>query len=182
MAKTIGFGAAILALVAAGYLYFANRDFQLRISEAQIQQKLADKLPHSKTYLGIFRLTLDNPRVKLLADSGRIRAGLDLQLASELGGREPLSGSVDLSGRLRYVADESQFYLADVKIEQLQLHGLADKQQRQARLAISAALGEYLSHHPIYRLKPGDFKQAAARLVVKDVRVSGDTLVVTMGL
>lgn len=184
MARVIVPAAIILALLAfAGYLYHHHgHEYELRISEAQIRDKLAEKLPRTKTYLYVFQLTLSNPRVALLADSGRIRAGLDLQLNLLIGGHEPLSGSVDVSGRLRYAPDEGQFYLAEPQIEQLQLRGLPEKYADKARAVIATAMTEYYANHPIYRLKAGDIKQSAARLVLKDVSVSGDTLVVTLGI
>lgn len=172
---------SLLLLAIAGYLYYSGKDHEIRISEAQIQAKLSEKLPQTKTYLFIFDLTLDNPRIKLQQDSGRIAAGLDLQL--RLGDSDKqLRGSVDASGRLRYASEEGQFYLAQPKIEQLTIEGLPDRYRDKARSAIELALAEYYAKHPVYTLKSGDIKQAAAKLVLKDVRVSGDELIVTLGI
>ncbi|WP_193161110.1 DUF1439 domain-containing protein [Microbulbifer hainanensis] len=184
MVRIIVLIAVILGLLAfAGYRYFSGREYEIRIPESEIQAKLSEKLPRTKTYLGLFQLTLKNPRVQLLEDSGRIRAGLDLQLTIKLGGsREPLSGSVDASGLLRYAPEQGQFFLAEPQIEQLQIQGLPDKHSGKARAVITAALTEYFASHPVYRLKKDDARQAAARLVLKNVAVSGDELVVTMGL
>ena len=184
MARVIVLVAAILALLTfAGYLHFSAREYEIRIPESEIQARLSEKLPRTKTYLGLFQLTLENPRLQLLADSGRIRAGLDLQLNIKLGGnREPLNGSVDASGLLRYDAEQGQFYVAEPQIEQLQIPGLPEKHSGKARAVITAALAEYFASNPIYRLKEGDARQAAARLVLKNVAVSDDELVVTMGL
>lgn len=175
--------AILLALAVAGYLYFSGKHYEVRIPQAQIQQKLAEKLPLTKTYLQIFQITLDNPRVELLADSGRIKAGLDLALNIRIGPvQKPLGGSVDASGTLKYVAGEGQFYLSDPIIEQLSIQGLPERQEDRARAVIEMALSEYFATRPVYTLKASDTRQAAARLVLRDVSVDGDELVVTLGL
>lgn len=178
---TVGIGALLLGSVA--YWYFSGQEYAIRISQQQIDAKLSEKLPFTKTYLSIFQLTLDNPRVELLADSGRIRAGLDLTLNVKINGREkPLGGAVDASAHLKYVASEGQFYLADPVIEQLSIQGLPEKYRDKARAVTELALTEYYKKHPVYRLKPGDVKQAAAKLVLRDVAVENDALVITLGL
>ncbi|MFC6632272.1 DUF1439 domain-containing protein [Microbulbifer taiwanensis] len=184
MARLVGlFAFVALLLSAAGYLYFAGKEYEIRIPEAEIQARLSEKLPLTKTYFFVFQLTLEEPRVHLLEESGRIGAGLDLTLNVKVGGEgKPLDGSVDASGRLQYDSGEGQFYLAEPVIEQLSIQGLPGKYADRAKKVIELALTEYYATHPIYKLKAGDTKQAAAKLVLKNVSVSGDELVVVLGI
>lgn len=171
-----------LLLAVAGYLHYRSENFELRISEQQIRQKLAEKLPLEKTYLYLFELTLENPRVDLLEDTGRIAAGLDIRLRIKGGAEDQvLRGTVDASGTLRYTAAEGQFYLTNPEIERLSVTGLPEKRAAQLRSVIETALSEYYADNPVYQLKSDDIKQAAAKLVLKNVSVDGNDLVVTMG-
>lgn len=173
----------ITLLAVAGYLHYRSETVEIRIPEQQIRQRLAEKLPLRKTYLYIFELTLENPRVDLREDSGRIVAGLDIRVRIRGGAEDRvLHGTVDASGSLRYAAAKGQFFLAAPKIEQLSIAGLPEERTAQVRAVLETALAEYYADHPIYRLKTGDVKQAAAKLVLKDVAVDGNELVVTMGL
>lgn len=173
----------LLLLAVAGYLHYRSETFEVRISEQQIHQKLAEKLPLQKTYLYLFELTLENPRVDLLEDSGRIAAGLDVRVRIKGGAEDRvLHGTVDASGKLRYAAAEGQFYLSDPEIEKLSVAGLPEKRTAQIRSVVETALSEYYADHPVYRLQSDDIKQTAVKVVLKDVSVDGDDLVVTMGL
>jgi hypothetical protein len=49
----LSFVTAVLILctmLGAGYLYFSGKDFSLKLTEAQLQEKLNAKLPLTKTY------------------------------------------------------------------------------------------------------------------------------------
>ncbi|WP_323844867.1 DUF1439 domain-containing protein [Microbulbifer magnicolonia] len=174
--------AALLALAIAGYLFYSGKEYSIRIPEAEIQQNLEKGLPITRQYLAIFELTLDNPRVDLRPDSGRIAAGLDLSLKiMAVDDSRTFSGTVDISGLPQYVAGKGEFYLEDLKIDLLALPDLPERQLERLRLVIEAALSEYYSRHPIYTLKRGKLRQLAARLALKEVSVDGDDLVLTLG-
>jgi len=53
----------------------------------------------TKTYLFVFQVVFQNPRVVLEDGSGRVNGGLDIALNINVGGdKERLGGSVDISG------------------------------------------------------------------------------------
>lgn len=174
---------ALLLLGMAGYLFYSGKTYEVRISRDQIEQGLAEKMPIQKTYLYIFDLTLDNPRVALEQSNGLIKAGLDIRL--KILGREEareFNGSVDASGALKYVAGDGQFYLSGLVIDKLTIEGLDPQKTGKVRGILQTALGEYLAARPIYTLKGDEFKGVAAKLVLRDVKVSDDELLVTLGL
>jgi len=172
----------LIMATAAAYFYLSGKEYVIRIPEIQIQHKLSDKLPITKTYWLIFSVTLDNPRVDLIEENGRVKAGLDITLNIKIGKlKQPLEGSVDASGQLKYEPTNGQFYLADLVIERLDLQGVPDKHINKVSKAVSKALSEYYSTHPVYTLKSSDVKQAAAKLVLKNIIVDRDELVVTLG-
>lgn len=56
-------GFAIIVVVTAAYFYFSGREYVIAIPKAEIAQKLNQKLPMEKTYLLIFKVMFDNPRI-----------------------------------------------------------------------------------------------------------------------
>ena len=70
MRKTLLSFLVILAVGAIGvYLYFHGKEYTFRFTEVELQQRLAERLPLRKTYLFIFEVALDNPRLQLIEGS-----------------------------------------------------------------------------------------------------------------
>ncbi|WP_237065722.1 DUF1439 domain-containing protein [Microbulbifer guangxiensis] len=174
---------ALLLLAAVGYLFYANREHQIRIPEARLQQRFEQRLPLTKTYLKIFDVTLENPRVQLQEETGRIGAGMDIQVELRTPNKtRQIQGTVDMTGLVRYEAGSGTFYLNEPRIERLELGNLEEPTLERVRTLIQRALEEYFSLQPLYELKPGDIRQRAARMVLRKVEVQGDELVITLGL
>lgn len=179
----IAIAVLLVLLIVGGYLYFSGKEYVLRFSEAQIQETLAQKLPMTKTYLFIIQVTLDSPRVILENGSNRVNAGLDVSLNVTVDNNpEPLGGSIDVSGGVRYDSEEGQFFLTDPVIENLQVQGISPAYTEKANDALTKALAEYYSERPIYSLSDFDAKQVAVQMVLKDVIVENKELVVTLGI
>jgi hypothetical protein len=173
----------LLLLAGGTYYYFSGRQYVYTFSESQIREKLAARLPFRRTYLFFFDVTLDNPRVSLADESGRISAGLDITLGIRIGGQPvPVGGTIDVAGRLDYRADEAAFHLADPVIENFSIQGLPEKYSGKIANVIADGLQDYFSDHPVYVLRGSESRELAARLVLKDVSVRDHTLVVTLGL
>lgn len=174
----------ILIAVAAGtYYYFFGKEYIVRLTEPEIQEKLEEKLPLTKTYLFIINVTLDNPRVNLQDGSSRVSAGLDVVFNITLNKNpKPLGGKVDASGGILYLAEKGQFFLTNPVVENLDVQGIPRQYTDKANIALSKALAEYYENHPIYTLHATDVKQAAARMILKNVIIENRELVVTLGL
>jgi hypothetical protein len=175
---------ALLVVGAAGaYWYVAGRTHVIAIPEAELRDKLAERMPFTRTYALLLQVTLDNARVALVEGSDRVDAGVDLLLNIRVG-RQPLNlgGSVDLSGGIAYRADGGQFFLVDPRIERLDVQGVPEKHREKVRDALTRALAEYFATRPLHTLKTTDLKQAAARMLLKDVVVADRQLVITLGL
>ncbi|KUJ84279.1 DUF1439 domain-containing protein [Microbulbifer flavimaris] len=174
---------ALLLLAVVGYLFYSNREHQLRIPEEQLQQRLQQRMPQTRTYLRVFDVTLDNPRVQLREESGRIGAGMDILVElRSTGKRREYRGKLDVAGLVRYDASSGRFYLSEAEIEQLELGSLEGKTLERVRAVLQLALQEYFALQPLYELKPGDIRQRAARMVLRRVEVQGDELVITLSL
>jgi hypothetical protein len=187
MKKILLIGCAIFALAAVvagvAYLYLPGRDFSLRLSEAQLQEKLSAKLPVSKTYLLVIKLTLENPKVHLLNGSDRVRMGLDVVLNLNVGGEaKPLGGKIEVSGAVAYVPESAQFFLINPVVENLSVQGIPQKYAERVTQVLSKALTAYYAEHPVYQFTSTDAKWAAAKLILKSVKVENQQLVLHMGI
>ena len=173
----------LLLLAAAGaYYHFSGKEYVFRFTEAQLQQKLAEKMPFTKSYL-IIEVTLENPRVSLADGSGRIGAGMDIVLNVRIGNEpKPLGGTIDVTGGLAYNSADGEFFLTDPVIERLEVQGIPDKHLQKATDAITKVVAQYYETHPVYTLSSMDAKQVAAWMVLKDVVISDHTLIVTLGI
>src|SRR5690606_4070867 len=168
----------LVGVLLSTYFYFSGREYLIVIPEATIQEKLNEKLPLSKTYLIVFNVTLDNPRVDLSEGTDRINAGLDIVLNIKINNHEkPLGGTLDASGALKYVPEEGAFYLAEPVVENLSIQGLPDQYTARASKAGEIALANFYSARPIYTLKATDTKRAAAKLLLKSVEVQENKIV-----
>lgn len=184
MRKILLLRALILAtLLGTGCLYFSERDFSLHFTEAQLQEKLNAKSPVTKTYLGIFNITLENARVHLLNGSQKASIGIDVVLNLKgVGGYPPLVGKIEVSSGITYAPETAQFFLIDPVIESLAIPGIPKNYAERVTLALTKALVVYYAEHPVYQLKSTDYKQAAARFVLKGVVVENKELVLKLGM
>lgn len=176
----------IIVLVAAGlglYFYFEGREYTFRFTESQLYEKLTERTPVRKTYLFIFQVELNNPRIMLLDGSDRVNAGLDITLNIRINEEPlPLGGEIDVSGGVRYEGSEGQFFLTDPIVENLSVQGIPADMLDRVYSALTVALGEYYADRPIYTLRASDLKQAAAKLLLKNVVVQNQELVITLGI
>lgn len=179
----IGIASIIVCVLIGAYAYLSGKEYVITIPENDIAEKLNDKLPLEKTYLLIFSVSLDNPRVDLMAGSNRINGGLDLTLNIKVGNEDrPLGGAVDVSGNLAYEPELGAFFLIDPVIENLDLQGVPKMYSAKISTVVEKALAHFYSTRPLYRLKSTDVKQSLARLVLKKVEVESEAVVVTLGL
>jgi len=184
MNRLIVAAAAVLVFLVAGTGYWLlGRSHELRLSEAQLQQALEARLPVSRVFRLIVEVRIEHATLSLLDDSNRVRGEVDVALNLLLGrsGR-PLIGSLAFSSGIRYAPQQGQFFLDAPLIERVVLPGIPQRQTEKVRESVAGALSEFLSRTPVYTLKDDDVRQAAARLVLQEVRVDGKELVLRMGL
>jgi len=169
------------ALGAGLWWYFTNAGLRISISEEQILERLNQKLPLRKTYLYVFEVTYDSPRVELVEASERINAGLDISVKINfLSDSTPLLGKIDASAGIRYEPTEGAFYLTDANIEALDLEGLPREWTAKGRDLVGQGIHSYFEEHPIYRLTDREAHRAA-RAVLQNLTIGQDKVVLHLG-
>lgn len=92
----------------------------------------------------LIELTLSNPRVELENGSNRLKAGLDASLNGRINNSQiPLSGTIDISGGLSYVAENGDFFLVNPTVHNLIIHGMPEKYQDKINELAAKAIAEH---------------------------------------
>ena len=177
----VAFAVAVIGISA--YLYYEGKEYVFRIPEAELQAKLASKLPITKTHLFILQTTLSNPRVHLEDRTSRVNAGLDVLFNIKISNNPKLlGGTLDVSGGVVYTKETGQFYLSGPTVDRLEVQGIPAEYKLRIERALEHALDWYFASYPIYKLSRLDAKEAAARLVLKSVTIEDKQLVLVLGL
>ena len=184
MKRAILFVALVLVLaLAGGVLYFRNKQYDVIITQKQIDDALQKKFPVTKTHLLIFRIIYSNPRLRLLPESNRIEVGLDAEVNIKiLNESKKLAGTVLVTSALAYRNETKQFFLSSPEINKLGIQGIPQQYLDKVTDFASNAAREYLQEFPVYTLTAKDTKTAAAKLLLKDVQVKSSEVHVTLGL
>lgn len=182
--KKIVITAIVLVLVLGGaLLYFRNKQYNVIITQQQIDDALQKKFPVTKTYLLFFGITYSNPHLKLLPESNRIEVGLDAELDIKiLNESKKLGGTVLVTSALAYRNETKQFFLYSPQINKLEIQGIPQQYLDKVTDFASNAARKYLQEFPVYTLTANDTKTAAAKLLLKDVQVRSSEIHVTLGL
>jgi hypothetical protein len=179
----IAFATTVLLGIVLTLFLLQGKEFVLQIPEDELQAKMDESLPLTKTYLFIVDVTLSNPRVDLTEGSDRINAGLDVTLNIKFEGQDQeLGGAVDISGGVRYEPTTGEFFVIETVVENLAIEGLPEEFTNQANAAVGSVLQAYYESYPIYTLRRTDVKKAAARLLLKSIVVENEEFVVTLEL
>lgn len=148
------------------------------VTEAQLQQKLQDKLIAPITLLKIFNVNLSKPVIKLDGQSERMTATLDALVSNPIG--RPMSGKASISGKLRFDAASESVLLDEAKIESLNIDGLGARSSEMITLLGQQLGGDLLKNLPLYTLKPDDLKVAGIAFTPKNMRITPQGLQLTL--
>lgn len=176
-------GIVLVLLLIGAWLYFPGREFDVTITQQQIDDALKAHFPVTKTNLLILHVTYSNPHATLLPESGRIEVGVDAELDFKL--REQprkITGSAVMTTGLSYRYETKQFFLADPKVSKLTFQGVPQAYLDKTTNFVSAAIREHLQKFPVYTLKATDVKTTVVKLILKDVKIKDGAIHATLGI
>ena len=157
----------------------AMGDRTVNVTEAQIQQKLNEKLAIPISLLKIFDVNLSNSLVKFDKATGRMTTTMDTSLTSKIFD-QTLAGKLGISGKLRFDAATSSVVLDEPKIEQFNLDGAGGKYNELLNAMAKAVGGQMLNGMALYTVKPEDLKVGDTQYSPKDMRVTDNGLQLTL--
>lgn len=147
-------------------------------TQPELQQALAKHFPITVSR-SLASLVLADPLVVLR--DGDDRLGLDVKVTVKLPVVPAYAGRVTVLGRPFYDPVERAFYLRDASVDRLELPGLPEERRAALGAAISSLGGPALAKVPLYRLEGRNLKEVTAEHFLRDVRVEGGQLRLTLG-
>lgn len=162
--------AALAAVVAVGCAGFGAAA-TVTLHADDIQALLQKSFPRERRLLDAVDVSIAAPRTRLLPDSNRIGAVLDVQARERIFGGS-WSGRLDFDAALRWDAAEQSVRLTQVRVQDLMLTS-AGNATRSSTERLGAAVAErMLEDLSLYRLKP----ERAAQLQQKGYAPSAVTV------
>lgn len=154
-------------------------DRTVNVTEAQIQEKLNERLALPMSLMKIFDINLSNSLVKFDQSTGRMQTTLDTNLSSALF-KESLAGKVAISGKLRFDPATQSVMLDEPIIDNLNFPGL-DEKYSDLFSAFTKAMGaQMLNGLTLYKVKPEDLKVGGTQYSPKDMVVTDNGLQLTL--
>ena len=173
-----------LVLGLAAFLLHCNvtrEGIVVEMTPREIQEKLDEAFPITEKYLVVFSLTLADPEVELTDGSDRIGFGLSARTNVRVDGEE-VTGRAKMSTGLRYDPAKGALFLADPRVEGIRMSMLPEKYEEDVLVAANLAAKKFLKEYEVYRLDRADFKQAMAKMTLKDVVVRDGVVKMIFGL
>lgn len=153
-------------------------DRTVKVSEAEIQQKLNEKFSVPISLLKVFDVNLSNALVTFDKETGRMHTKLDTKLSSALF-NESASGELGISGKLRFDAATNAIVLDEPKIEQFAFDGASDQYNDLLNALAGKLGGDLLNGMTLYKVKPEELKFGGTQYRPKEMTVTDDGLQLT---
>ena len=168
---------AFVLLFLAGCAMMGDRT--VNVTEAQIQDKLNEKLAIPISLLKVFDVNLSNSLVTFDQTTGRMHTMMDTNLSSALF-NESMSGKLGISGKLRFNAATSSIVLDEPKVEQFNLDGASGKYNDLLNALAKTVGGEMLNGMTLYKVKPEDLTVGNTQYSPKEMVVTNKGLQLTL--
>lgn len=153
--------------------------YTIEVPKKIIEQQIAMHMPLEKKLL-MATLRLSEPRLTLLEESNEVSLFLNVDVIMLEGLKG--SGRGELVGTIEYRAEQGAFYLVNPRIVNLNIDRLPSFLFSKIAHTAELLLARSLSTYPVYRLNENDARHKMAKAALKDVRVSRDTLLLTLGM
>lgn len=149
---------------------------EIRISAAELTQKMALRFPLEKSVAGLLEVTLARPVVELNADENRLSTSFEINVKLPLTSRN-ISGALKISGRPEYVVASRALFLRGVRVERIRMDNMPDALSASLAKAASTIGREVLEDKPLYIFTAEEFIKYGARYEPERVEVRADALV-----
>lgn len=164
----------LLIISSITIIYCGKFQKEIFIPRTLIQNAVEKKFPYNKNAI-LARLTLSEP-VTYLEDTS---IGMRLKYKGSFLEKE-IKGDLDFNGSIRY--EKGKFFLENFEIVELTMDEKEFNSKGKLQKIIFNIIDNYFDCYPIYTLKQSDFKQNIAKMLLKDITVSGDSLCILIGI
>ncbi|MGM9425107.1 hypothetical protein [Hydrogenophaga sp. MI9] len=160
--RRLGLG-ALMALALAGCGGLPTGPRQIDISESQLLARVSSQLPVKQRYLGLFEVTLDQPRLRLLPEENRIGTDVAYRIEVALPGMADIKGRLEMSYGLRFEPADTTLRLSQARIERLDVDGLNAAQAAQVKKVGGLLSEDLMKEAVVHRFKKEDLESLAGR-------------------
>ena len=179
---TIAISIIIIALIFGIYISgILRRGVTITIHESEIVTKVNEKFPLERTHLFILTVLYADPVVEFLDESNKVRLGLTATPQLKVNDKT-YSGSATVRGGFRYVPEIGEVYLTDFVVENLNIGETKGVNLEMVSTALSAALENVYSKHPVYTLKDDTIKKSTAKMFVRSIDIKDKNVIIHLGL
>lgn len=154
---------ALSALALAGCGVLPTGPRQIDISESQLLTRVSSQLPVKQRYLGLFEVTLDQPRLRLRPEENRLGTDVAYRIEVALPGMADIKGRLELSYGLRFEPSDTTLRLSQARIERLDVEGLNAAQAAQVKKVGGLLSEDLMKDAVVYRFRKEDLESLAGR-------------------
>lgn len=145
---------------------------EVKLSAAELNEKVAKRFPIEKNIGGLLEVTLTAPKVRLVEAGSRINADVDVFVRLPLS-TKTIQGKLGFSGRPDYVPTSKSIFLRDAKIESVAMDNMLDALSAGVAKAATAVARELFDDKPLHTFKAEDFTKYGItyepqRVIVRD--------------
>ncbi|HKB53620.1 MAG TPA: DUF1439 domain-containing protein [Ramlibacter sp.] len=148
---------AVAGLGAVGSASAATPSY--RVSLQQLQGAVAQRFPLRYPVAGLFDLSVDTPRLRLLPDLNRVGSEFLLRAAGPALQRS-YGGDLDLDFGLRYEPSDRTIRAHHLRVEAIHLEGLAPEAQELLQQSAGDLVRQAMLEVVLHRLRPQDLALA----------------------
>ena len=157
-------------------------DFNLRVSDTDIERYLSDYFPLRRGIYPLADVSISDPRVKLRgAEEGRVSVGLDLAVGTGAGmTAKSWSGQIAVSGGIRYDPETRSIYVREPAVDELSMSGVNAAQRYMFASALNVIVATFYQERPIYRFSEDAFERRGHRFDLKGITVRDGEIVLQL--
>jgi hypothetical protein len=129
--------------------------------------------------LELFDVRLSRPQLDIMPDRERIGLTIDADVAPFFM-RQSWTGSLALSGRLYVDPQRGGVFMADPRVDRLEIGGAEESNQRQLTKVANLVIDKVVRDVPVYSFRMEDLRYAGVQFVPTSIRTVPGALRVTL--
>lgn len=125
----------------------------ITLTEAELNREVVKHFPLHRSVQGLLQLSLLEPRLKLLPETGRIGIDVTLRVAEPFTGKSH-DGQMQLSHGLRYEPSDRSLRMTGVQVQQVSFASLREPYRGLLSDGAPQVVEQALADMPLHRLEP----------------------------
>jgi hypothetical protein len=168
---------AACALLASCASFVGPREVDVPL--AKLQAGMDRRFPLDNRMLELFDVRLSRPQLDIIPDRDRIGLTIDADVAPFFM-HQSWTGSLALSGRLYVDPQRGGVFMADPRVDRLEIGGADQSNQRQLTKVANLVIDKVVRDVPVYSFRMEDLRYAGVQYVPTSIRTVPGALRVTL--